>query len=265
MNLQNEKLVSIIIPAYNIEDYLPQCLDSLLNQTYSKLEIIVVDDGSKDSTGTIADTYAQKDHRIKVLHQQNSGCPAARNSGLGLASGNFVAFIDGDDWIDTNWVESQLEAIVQNNADVAVCSHDEVYKNACVRYNAKPSRKFLTDREDKKNLTLGVDDWTLSAYVSGLVWKLLIRKECLKDKKDNEPILFIHSRHYADDTLYAMQILLNCNGVAINEKTMYHYRIRETSLTGDVKYIFKMINTMLLMHERQWIQRKSKKFKIYKQ
>lgn len=100
--MQVGPLISVIVPVYNVETYLQQCLNSIVGQTYSRLEIILVDDGSTDSSGLICDEYARRDSRIKVIHKQNAGQSSARNAGLDIALGNFISFVDSDDWIDLN-------------------------------------------------------------------------------------------------------------------------------------------------------------------
>lgn len=100
-----EPLLSIIVPIYNVEQYLERCIESIINQTYKNLEIILVDDGSKDNSGTIADTYASKDNRIKVIHKENGGLSDARNHGLDQAKGKYIIFIDSDDFIDSSMCE----------------------------------------------------------------------------------------------------------------------------------------------------------------
>ena len=99
-------LISIIIPVYNVAVYLPRCLDSILAQTYKNLEIILVDDGSKDNSGKVCDEYALKDSRIKVIHQKNQGVSVARNAGLRIAKGDYIGFVDSDDYIETNMYEN---------------------------------------------------------------------------------------------------------------------------------------------------------------
>ena len=101
-------LVSVIVPVYNVEKYLPRCLDSLVNQTYEKLEILLVDDGSADSSGEICDAYATKDNRIRVFHIHNGGVSNARNLALDNMTGDYVTFVDSDDWLEVNWVENAL-------------------------------------------------------------------------------------------------------------------------------------------------------------
>lgn len=113
--------ISIIVPIYNVEKYLPKCIDSILTQTFTNFELILVDDGSKDKSGEICDGYAKEDIRIKVIHQKNGGVSAARNSGVEYASGNFVGFVDPDDYIDKNMYKNMHELCKNNNSDIAVC------------------------------------------------------------------------------------------------------------------------------------------------
>ena len=116
------ELVSMIIPVYEVEAYLGECLETVLNQTYKNLEIILIDDESPDRCPEICDQYAQKDERIKVIHQKNGGAANARNHGLDMATGEYICFIDSDDKIENNYVEKLLGAIKENKAEVVVCS-----------------------------------------------------------------------------------------------------------------------------------------------
>ena len=123
------ELVSMIIPVYGVEAYLGECLETVLNQTYENLEIILIDDESPDHCPEICDQYAQKDERIKVIHQKNGGAANARNHGLDMATGEYICFIDSDDKIENNYVEKLLNAIKESQSDVAVCSFKQWYKN----------------------------------------------------------------------------------------------------------------------------------------
>ena len=120
--MKNNPLVSIVVPIYNTAKYLPACLDSIINQTYQNLEIILVDDGSTDNSYQIAKDYAKKDSRIKLIHQKNAGQSAARNAGLTKSTGNFIGFIDSDDEVKPNFIKSLLE-LYTNNISIAVCGH----------------------------------------------------------------------------------------------------------------------------------------------
>ena len=124
-----EPLVSIIVPIYNVEQYLQRCVDSLINQTYRNLEIILVDDGSPDRCGEICDDYAKGDSRIKVIHKSNGGLSDARNKGLDMASGDYVMFVDSDDWIDSQTCENSIRNAIGNNADIVVFGMYLFYDN----------------------------------------------------------------------------------------------------------------------------------------
>ena len=113
-------LLSVIVPVYRVETYLPKCLDSLVGQTYADLEIILVDDGSPDRSGAICDEYAARDSRIVVIHQENRGASQARNAGLDRATGEFVAFVDSDDYLDFSMYENLMKAVVEYDADIVI-------------------------------------------------------------------------------------------------------------------------------------------------
>ncbi len=113
--------ISVIIPVYNIEKYISRCLKSIINQTYDNLEILVIDDGSKDNSGKICDNYAKKDKRIKVIHKENGGVSSARNLGLDMATGDYIAFVDGDDYIDNRMYEILLNNLVNTSSDISIC------------------------------------------------------------------------------------------------------------------------------------------------
>ena len=131
------ELVSIIIPVYNIEQYIERCLKSVIGQTYRSLEIIIVDDGSTDRTGVIADNYAELDSRIRVIHKKNGGVSSARNVGLKSANGQFVSFVDGDDYVELNMVECLLDVIKKSNADISCGGLELINLNG-----EKTKRKF---------------------------------------------------------------------------------------------------------------------------
>lgn len=118
-------LISVIIPAYNVADYLSRCLDSLLVQSWKELELIVVDDGSTDGTSGLADDYTLRDSRVRVIHQANGGVSSARNAGLAASRGELIGFTDGDDWVKPDYLESLAETLLRQNAEMAVCGYVE--------------------------------------------------------------------------------------------------------------------------------------------
>ena len=125
----NNPKISIIVPVYNGEDYLEKCVDSIVDQTEKNIEIILVDNGSEDRSPKICDAYAEKDNRIKVIHQPNNGVSFARNSGIEVAKGDFIGFVDADDWIDSEMFERLIALAEQNTADVVMCDATTVYSN----------------------------------------------------------------------------------------------------------------------------------------
>lgn len=157
MEEQNSGLVSIIVPAYNIAPYLPKCIDSLVAQSYKRLQIIIIDDGSNDNTLAVATAYAEKDERITVITQHNSGVSDARNRGIEETKGDFVMFVDGDDWLDECAVEKMLDVVKKYNLDVVRCGfvfEDTSTGKKRVSYN-------------KKTLSLLYGEDIMSAYLQG--------------------------------------------------------------------------------------------------
>ena len=128
----NINQISVVVPVYKVEPYLRKCLDSIVNQTYRDLEIILIDDGSPDNCGRICDEYAERDARIRVVHQENSGLSAARNAGLKLVSGSYIGFVDSDDWIEPDMYSYLLGNALEYQADIAVCSRTEQHMDRTV-------------------------------------------------------------------------------------------------------------------------------------
>lgn len=125
----NDVLISVIVPIYKVEKYLARCVDSILCQTYQNLEVILVDDGSPDGCGAICDAYAQKDSRVRVIHKPNGGLSSARNAGIDAAAGEYLAFIDSDDWIDADMMELLYNTMLHHNAQIAECSFRHILQN----------------------------------------------------------------------------------------------------------------------------------------
>ncbi len=141
------KLVTIVIPVYNGEQYLKKCLNSVIDQTYPRLEIILVDDGSEDKSGKICDAYAKHDPRIKVLHQGNGGLSAARNAGLKIFTGQYIYFLDSDDYLEKNCIELHLCAITKADADISVSAHNVIHQAGNVSFQASCGNLTMNNKE----------------------------------------------------------------------------------------------------------------------
>lgn len=217
--MMKEKLISIIVAAYNIEEYLPRCLDSILAQKYTELQIIVVDDGSGDRTGQICDEYAQKDTRIQVIHQQNMGLSGARNTGLAVARGSYVGFVDGDDWIEPDMYKTMYSACEMEEAEIACCAYREIgAKNANENFSAK---QYLLTREEALEIYI-CDNRSFHIYNS--VWSKLFRRDIV------EKLSFPVGRQ-SEDIMYTTRALAQAVKCVFLDLPYYNYVVnREDSI-----------------------------------
>lgn len=217
--VQMEKLVSVIVAVYNIEEYLPRCVDSILAQTYRNLEIILVDDGSKDQSGSICDSYAEKDRRIKVIHKKNGGLSDARNAGMDAASGEYIGFVDGDDWIDPNMYEMLFSALKDKRADLAVCRYRQISRTRTL--DGSVDRAILFEAQEA--LQVYVEEREEYA-IQNAAWNKLYRKELLEGN------LFPEGRWY-EDIVFATEALARAGRCIYLDIALYNYIIdREESI-----------------------------------
>jgi len=215
---QTLPLISIIVPVYNVKDYVEKCLDSICGQSYANLEIIVIDDGSTDGSGEVCDTYASKDKRIKVIHRKNGGLSAARNEGLDVAAGEFIGFVDSDDWIDTDMYEFLYGLLKTGDADISICSH----------YLEKPHKTKIKYTSDKVlNLTprdairLLVED----DIVRNFAWDKLYRRTLFDELR------FPQDRYF-EDIAIMYKIFYRARKIVMKGHPKYHYMVRTDSITG---------------------------------
>lgn len=211
--------ISVIIPVYKVERYLSNCMDSIINQTYRNLEIILVDDGSLDNCGTICEEYAKKDRRIKVIHQENRGLSAARNTGLQIATGDYLGFVDSDDWVELDMYEYLLQNLHKEQAHIAVCGHYE-HSQKSLRPKGV-SRRKACGRTEALGLLLQNDE------IQNTVWDKLYRRELFAG------IFFPEGRTYEDFAVMD-QLFLRAERVVFLPEKKYYYRIRPNSISGTV-------------------------------
>lgn len=211
-----EKKISIIIPAYNVEKYIAKCLDSVINQSYKNLDIIVVDDGSKDGTGSIIDDYSAKDNRIRAVHQPNGGLPNARNTGMKYANGDYIMFLDSDDWIEPTCCKVIISEMQKDKVDLVFFEYYKEYKNKTVQMKTYPHEKLIYNRDGKQEFFL-YDMRTITA------WGKIYNAEILHKCEFNE------SLRTAEDVEFNYRIYDHVNKAVYIQRPLLHYRILEQS------------------------------------
>lgn len=214
----DNELITIIVPAYNVEKYIKKCVNTIVNQTYRNLEIILVDDGSTDSTGKICDEYEEKDKRIKVIHKENGGLSDARNCGIDIAKGNYILTIDSDDYVDLEIVEFLYNDLKKHNADISTCLPLEIYENSSenLKNNCENKNTVLDTQTALENL-MYLKDVTVSA------WGKMYKKELFENVRYPKGKLY-------EDLATTYLLFANAKTVSTNTKKMYYYLIREGSI-----------------------------------
>lgn len=217
--MSGKKLVSVIVTAYNIEDYLPRCMESLLAQTYEPLEIIVVDDGSTDRTAEICDRYAEENAHVTAIHKGNGGPSAARNAGLKVAQGEYIGYVDGDDWIQPDMYEKMLEACLETGAQIAICTYREVGEGA---EEIHPTGKRIELTREKALEMYICGDEQYHIYHS--VWSKLFERSLIAD------IRFPEGRK-SEDIMYTTWTLTRADKCVFLDTPYYNYVVdRQTSI-----------------------------------
>lgn len=219
------KKISLIIPIYNTKEYLRQCLDSAVCQTYQNMEIICIDDGSTDGSGEILDEFAGKNSRIVAVHQKNKGESAARNTGLRMATGDYIGFMDCDDWIELDMYEKLIQVMEDNEADIAVGSWiKELETESIFVENKGVVERNVFGREELLNYIYQRDSYQAFAYM----WDKLYKRELLTDE-NGELLLFREDLKLGGDVLYLAQIVLKSKKAVFLNECFYHYRQRDDS------------------------------------
>lgn len=208
------RLVSIVIPVYNVESYLETCVESIINQSYKELEIILVDDGSTDRCGDICEMLSAKDNRIAVYHKKNGGLSDARNYGIERAHGELLGFVDSDDYIETGMIAGMVAAIENNNADIAICGYKKVYKNVIL--DKKPHSRVYTKDQALYQLLRGSD-------FQDHVWAMVFKTELW------EGIRFPKGKLY-EDVRTTYKLFLRANRIVTVDESFYNYRQRGSSI-----------------------------------
>ena len=231
--MNEEKLISIIVAVYNIEQYLPRCIESLIAQTYRNIEIILVDDGAKDNSAAICDDYASKDKRIKVVHKKNGGLSDARNAGLEVAEGDYIGFVDGDDWIENDMYRGMYLACEKENAQVAVCRYKQVsalgeefpLSTGCAgSIDVAAADSVLLTREEALEIYVCGDERYI---IYNSVWSKLFSREVIGDMR------FPVGKN-SEDIMFTTRAFVKMNRCVYVDKAYYNYVLdREGSIMNE--------------------------------
>lgn len=220
-----DKMISIIIPVYNVEKCLRRCIESVINQTYSNIEIILVDDGSTDACPEICDEYEKTDDRIKVVHKSNGGLSDARNVGIDIAQGKYIGFVDSDDYIHPNMYEQLLCALVESESDISVCDVEKVYG---LEYEIKDIKKINKKIYSKRNAVANLYDADLylrSVIACGKLYK----KELFQNIR--YPVGKVH-----EDEFTTYKVFYGSKKVIYIDCKYYYYYQRSDSITGSKNF-----------------------------
>lgn len=225
--MEREPLVSVIVPVYNVEKYLHQCVDSIINQTYRNLEIILVDDGSPDNCGAICDEYALKDRRILVIHQENQGLSAARNAGLDIAQGEYIYFLDSDDYIEPCLIEKAISAM-NRDTDMVYFGSYKQYTDTHMQECIPEIGLYELSSEIERCRFIAVQ--ILHNRIGWEVWKRIFRRVVIEKYhlrfEDNKRI-------FAEDLYFFLCYCAHARKIVGLSDCLHHYRIREESIMGE--------------------------------
>lgn len=209
--MNNVPLISVIIPVYNVEKYLSRCIESVLGQTYTNFEIILVDDGSTDNCPNICDEYASKDNRIKVIHKNNGGVSSARNIGILQSSGTWICFLDSDDWWDKEFLAQLINPLTDYNYDISCCgiAFEHIDKLYVMKFDdfTGPIAEVITG------------DYLCTESVLSTVWNKLYKLSIIRDNN----LCFPENLSYAEDSIFNLQYLQKVHTICVIDKPLYHY------------------------------------------
>ena len=235
--------VSIIVPVYNVEKYIEKCLNSLISQSYKNIEIILIDDGSKDNSGKICDKYKRKDPRIKVIHKENAGVSEARNSGIQKATGEYLCFVDADDFVMNDYIEYLHQLIVKGSSDIAICT--KMFSN----FNEKQTSDEVIESLDGENSIIRILNYRMPIGVYSRIFK--------KDLIDNNRIRFLKDVYMGEGFNFNVACFQKAKKVIISNYKVYYYRRdNTTSATShfSIKKCENSIYAMKIMNENLLIR-----------
>lgn len=246
-----QELISVIVPIYNVESYLDRCIRSIVNQTYKNLEIILIDDGSPDQCPDICDQWAQRDYRIKVIHKENGGLSDARNAGMKIMTGDYVSFIDSDDWISENMYEIMLYNMQTNNADICESGFKRTSEfNKYEEQNSQGKCKAYAKEEALKAL--------IQENIKPMVWNKLYKRNLIEDN-------WFRVGKCNEDEFWIYKILDNSKKIIQIDDILYYYFFRENSIINET-YALKRLDGLEARYERmKYLEKYPQVYRIAKQ
>ncbi|MBQ9780417.1 MAG: glycosyltransferase family 2 protein [Clostridia bacterium] len=237
-----DPLVSVVIPIYNVEQYLDKCVESVVGQTYKNLEIILVDDGSPDTCPQKCDEWAAKDSRISVIHKKNGGLGFARNSGIDRASGEYITFVDSDDYLTVDAIETMLSRIEKEQSDLVVGQFVKVYPDGSQTPSSYPWMHDCVISKDEAMHMIG----SLKKPLPCSAWAKLYRRTIFKDIR-------YPSLKSAEDTYTFPHVIGHCSTVSVTSTVVYHYVQRETSIIHNKTRVRQIDSLMAILHVARFL------------
>lgn len=214
---KEDPLITVVVPIYNVEKYLNECINSIIAQSYKNLEIILVDDGSTDRCGVLCDEYQKRDMRIRVIHQENEGLSGARNSAIDIAKGEYITFVDSDDWISQDMLEKLYQRMVEIDADMVVSGIESFYENGMKKSNNHNNKVFTYTKEE------AFDCFLFNDYLTPCVCGKLYKTSLWNGIRHPKGKLF-------EDQFTTYKIIDRCSKVVFLTTPLYHYRKRSDSI-----------------------------------
>ena len=220
-------LVSVIVPAYNIQNYIRRCVDSIRNQTYSELEILLIDDGSTDDTGELCDEFAQQDERITVYHKKNGGLSSARNYGIERAHGTYLSFIDADDWVKRDFIEVLYQNIKRANAELSIVGYSLIWDNGKEKCTTDENAYAVFNQDE------AIHELFAQEKMGCMACQRLYHKSIFEDIRFSEGKLF-------EDAAIALDVVKKCHTVVWSGQSKYYYYQRSDSIVNSTFNIGKL-------------------------
>lgn len=244
-----QELISIIVPVYNVEKYLNKCVDSILDQTYTNFELILIDDGSPDNCGKICDEYSKKDKRVRVIHKENKGLSDSRNIGMMNAKGKYINFVDSDDYLNKNMIKDLYNLLIKNNADISICAYE------LLNENEKPKLK-LNGKEHIFSSSEAIQELLMSKILTSHCWNKLYKRELWKE------IQFPVGKKFEDIAVMHL-VFEKARKIVYKNKVEYYYLRRNDSIMKTIDE--KLVNDLRenSINRKQYIETNFPQLKDY--